>query len=592
MTDVTTNHSDLETYARNAKHGLSMMDAGREQWRLGVIELGLNLFKAREKHKNDATFGDWCNANDLGLDVISKDHRAALIQIGRHLTHYDPVLRVTDSTSVRLIVQQNPPPGIATAAIPPRHTTKPGPKPSKAKPAIDLRVVTKALAPLFKELKGGRLGRPSQPEMAKTVDDIRALLSGWKDPVLTETLGPLFERAKAETAKPIALFAFIAVLDQVHFAQQHLDGWASNPGAQIPTPTAPKVTVTQPVRSAPVRTPQVDEEEDVKPMTLIEASRVALDNYDTLAVAYDAVVEIANEELAVLRAAGIAPLTSEDGHAKFAISDRAKAVAWFDEMPAEHDEAHPDTPQPERFLPGAAESLAADLDKLKEEHRALKAKWETPSPGSVDIRLLVEQLQPLFAEVKEQSTRHVGLLDKASLRIVAGQGQKLLDQWANGVDTVRRERGHVRPDKLNTVAEALNAVVRDELRAALIEISELRAKDKFKADRGGSSFGSMSDLLNALRPERQQEIAEINAMAREAAEREEEERALDSEVWSMVQDAASPDFYSDITTAHIVDYVLGNLKTTKDAVEESLRRLEHSKAIHKTSGGLWKPGEG
>ena len=263
MDELTTN--DLATYARNAKHGLSMMDAGREQWRLGVIELGLNLFKAREKHKNDATFGDWCNANDLGLDVIGKDHRAALIQIGRHLTHYDPVLRVTESSSVRLIVQQNPPPGIATAAIPPRHQTKPGPKPSKANPTVDLRVVTKALAPLFKELialSPRYIGGPTLIRVAKIADEIEGLLGGWNDPALTEALSPVVERAKTESAKGTALFATSAVQDSVTHAKRRLDDWASNPGAN---PIAPKVSA-EPVRSAPVRTPPAEDDDEVEPV--------------------------------------------------------------------------------------------------------------------------------------------------------------------------------------------------------------------------------------------------------------------------------------------------------------------------------------
>ena len=540
MTDMTT--VDLAQCASNARAGGEGMRAANRkaqeahgEWIKNALLAAGALYGARRELKHDATFGKWCEDNGCGFDLFSKDERAALVRIGSDVDYWREVLGKTESRSLRLIVQKEPPPEVSQAAIHARHQTKPGPKPksdrsadAKAdlakvinaqyekmnafdrevwpdlteayaatisgraakilerraltflngfekdllaklrdnpvealsehrprealldfteaelaerakpeaaqpaapatpkpsvrtpKPTIDLRVVTKALAPLFKELMGLKSSwtGPSQNRAAKVVDDIRGLLDGWNDPALTETLGPLFDKAKAETTKRMALICPPVVLDAVTDAKRHLDDWASNPGARIPGP-----------KSEPPR---------------------------------------------------------DDGE--------AAPVARDDD----------DTPQPEGFLPGAAEALAQRVAELMEENWALKAKFETPSPGSVDIRLLVEKLQPMFAEIKEQSTRHVGLLDRATLLVVAGQGQRLLDQWSAGVDTVRRVGGHVRPEKMNAVAEALNAVVRDELRDALEEVSKLRAGyetmkeayDKLRAERAAWDAGVRPPTVN------------------------------------------------------------------------------------------------
>ena len=221
-----------------------------------------------------------------------------------------------------------------------RHTTKPGPKPRTAKPTTDLRVVTKALAPLFKELKGRRgYGMPSHPRVAKIVDDIRALLDGWNDPALTETLGPLFDTAKAEMTKPMALYSPTRVLDAVTYAQRHLDGWASDPGARIPTPASPKVTAPPPVKSAPSPTSEIVsadekariEEENKRYFDFMKKHR--LDPDDGGAVDWFKWWE-------ELRFEGLDMV--EDGHMqKLIITDRDKAVAWFEIALDDFDEAHP-----------------------------------------------------------------------------------------------------------------------------------------------------------------------------------------------------------------------------------------------------------
>jgi hypothetical protein len=81
----------------------------------------------------------------------------------------------------------------------------------------------------------------------------------------------------------------------------------------------------------------------------------------------------------------------------------------------------------------------------------LAPKAPTPAAKAVSIQALIERLHPLFERVKVQSTKHVALISKTELAIIASQGQRLLDEWASGDETVRRVRGHVVP--LKTPAE-------------------------------------------------------------------------------------------------------------------------------------------
>jgi hypothetical protein len=71
----------------------------------------------------------------------------------------------------------------------------------------------------------------------------------------------------------------------------------------------------------------------------------------------------------------------------------------------------------------------------------------------ISIHTLIEKLCPLFARVKDQSTRHVAALSKSELAIIAFEGQRLLDEWASDDVTVRRVRGHVVPPKNAAIKE-------------------------------------------------------------------------------------------------------------------------------------------
>lgn len=65
----------------------------------------------------------------------------------------------------------------------------------------------------------------------------------------------------------------------------------------------------------------------------------------------------------------------------------------------------------------------------------------------ISVHVLIEEFVPLFERVKEQSKRHVGLISKGELLLIASEGQRLLDGWASDDPTVQRTRGHVVPFK-------------------------------------------------------------------------------------------------------------------------------------------------
>ena len=77
---------------------------------------------------------------------------------------------------------------------------------------------------------------------------------------------------------------------------------------------------------------------------------------------------------------------------------------------------------------------------------------------TVSLHLLIEKLGPLFKRIKDQSTRHLAALSKTELAMIASEGQRLLDGWASGDETVRRVRGHVVPPKRPTIEEGSDGI--------------------------------------------------------------------------------------------------------------------------------------
>ena len=66
---------------------------------------------------------------------------------------------------------------------------------------------------------------------------------------------------------------------------------------------------------------------------------------------------------------------------------------------------------------------------------------------TVSIHVLIEELHPLFQRVLTQAKVHQASVSQGELAMIAGKGQRLLDQWASDDPSVRRLRGRVVPLK-------------------------------------------------------------------------------------------------------------------------------------------------
>ena len=113
-------------------HGEIQINEGKADRVTGVMKASQALVAARDAMKNDADFGKWCSDSGFGPSVIDRNTRAALIRIGRNKDVWSARLRELESEgrtpSLRYLVKNAPDEGISVV-IPPRHQTKPGPKP-------------------------------------------------------------------------------------------------------------------------------------------------------------------------------------------------------------------------------------------------------------------------------------------------------------------------------------------------------------------------------------------------------------------------------------------------------------------------------
>ena len=65
----------------------------------------------------------------------------------------------------------------------------------------------------------------------------------------------------------------------------------------------------------------------------------------------------------------------------------------------------------------------------------------------VSIHVLIEELYPLFEEIRNQSLVHQARVSQTVLAMTASKGQKLLDRWASDAVRPSRVHGQIRPPK-------------------------------------------------------------------------------------------------------------------------------------------------
>lgn len=73
----------LERLATQIKRDISRCKEGRQQWADAAFDLCVHLAEARQHHRADIAFGEWCEANGFGENVINHQTRAAAIAMGR-----------------------------------------------------------------------------------------------------------------------------------------------------------------------------------------------------------------------------------------------------------------------------------------------------------------------------------------------------------------------------------------------------------------------------------------------------------------------------------------------------------------------------
>jgi hypothetical protein len=93
----------LKAAADKLRAGLTKMKAAKGLFVQGALEALLALTTARKLFPSNKAFGEWCDANGLGEDVLNKDDRAALIAFGSDPERARRVLESSQRTSLRLI---------------------------------------------------------------------------------------------------------------------------------------------------------------------------------------------------------------------------------------------------------------------------------------------------------------------------------------------------------------------------------------------------------------------------------------------------------------------------------------------------------
>jgi len=121
-------HNNLDFIKRRIEAGHRRAEKGGAEWIEGSLEVAAGLLEGRDAMPANLAFKDWLIQN--GLNFYHKNDRAALINLAADLALMRTVLTETDSTSYRLIWQQNkarfPNTGKTTTTGRKRRVTKPG----------------------------------------------------------------------------------------------------------------------------------------------------------------------------------------------------------------------------------------------------------------------------------------------------------------------------------------------------------------------------------------------------------------------------------------------------------------------------------
>jgi hypothetical protein len=117
-TDNTILKSYLDEAWAKIEKGLQQEGEGRKNWIDGTLALINILHDARERFPSDNEFGKWLSESGYGESRISRQDRAALLNMALHPAATRKALEETHRRSWRLIWEQDIQPGLPNAGQP------------------------------------------------------------------------------------------------------------------------------------------------------------------------------------------------------------------------------------------------------------------------------------------------------------------------------------------------------------------------------------------------------------------------------------------------------------------------------------------
>jgi hypothetical protein len=88
------------------RDGFAKMGRAESEWADAAIETCRALAEARRKFEAHQEFGEWCDINGFGHDVMNHSNRAAAIKMGEHIEQAEPILRTTERRSLKYICSE------------------------------------------------------------------------------------------------------------------------------------------------------------------------------------------------------------------------------------------------------------------------------------------------------------------------------------------------------------------------------------------------------------------------------------------------------------------------------------------------------
>jgi len=94
-------HSNLELLARGIKRALERCANGRAEWIEGTVDAAIKLAAARTRFTAHRAFGQWCEENGIGNQVLKKNDRAALLEMAARPDELRAMLEASARNSIR-----------------------------------------------------------------------------------------------------------------------------------------------------------------------------------------------------------------------------------------------------------------------------------------------------------------------------------------------------------------------------------------------------------------------------------------------------------------------------------------------------------